>query len=76
MTVIVGRKFAYADDLAIWHYASDWQALEGTLIQNMATLSSYLNKWKLKLNKTKTVLAAFHLYNKGAQCELNIFVNK
>ena len=42
LPVTVGRKFAYADDLAILHYASDWQALEGTLTQYMATLSSYL----------------------------------
>ena len=57
----VGRKFAYADDLAILHCASDWQAFEETLSQDMATLSSYLYKWKLKLNITKTVLATFNL---------------
>ena len=28
----VGRKFAYAEDLAILHYGSDWQALEGNLL--------------------------------------------
>ena len=46
-------KFVYNDDLAILHYANDWQALEGTLTQQMATLSSYLHKWKLKLSATK-----------------------
>jgi len=32
------RKFAYANDLAIMHSAPEWQTLEGTLNQNMATL--------------------------------------
>ena len=57
----VGRKFAYADDLAIFLYASNWQALERTLTQDMATLISYFYKWKIKLNTKKTKSAAFHL---------------
>ena len=31
LPVAVAIKFAYADDLAILHYASNWQVLEGTL---------------------------------------------
>ena len=69
----IGRKFANVYDLGIFHYANDWQ--EATLTQDMATLSSYFYKGKLKLNTTKTLLAFFHLYNKEARCELNIFVN-
>ena len=38
------KKFAYAHDLTILHSANNWQALEGTLTQDMATLSSYLQK--------------------------------
>ena len=44
LPVKVGREFAYADDLAILHYASDCQAIERTFTQDMATLSSYLYK--------------------------------
>ena len=54
------------------HSAKDWQSMEGTLTQNMATLSSYLQKWKLKLSTIKTVTAAFHLYNKEATRELKV----
>ena len=50
LPVTVARKFVYADDLAIMQSAEDWQSLEGTLTQDMATLSSYLQKWKLKLS--------------------------
>ena len=53
LPVTVARKFVYADDLAIMHSAEDWQSLEGTLTQDMANLSSYLQKWKLKLSTTK-----------------------
>ena len=70
----IARKFAYADDLAILHTATNWQTLEGTLCQDMATLSSYLQKWKLKLSTAKTVSAAFHLNNKEARRELSISV--
>ena len=72
LPVTVGRKFVHADGLAILHYASNWQALEWTLTQDMATPSSFY-KWKLVA--IKTVLESFHLCNKEAQCELNIIVN-
>ena len=71
----VGRKFAYSDELAILHYASDWKVLEGLLTQDMAILSSYFYKWKLKVGTTKTVSAAFRVYNKEARRELDIVVN-
>ena len=70
----IAKKFAYADDLAILHSARDWQTLERILTQDTATLSSYLQKWKLKLSITKTVTAAFHLYNREARRELKITV--
>ena len=40
LPVTAAKNFAYADDLAILHYASNWQALKETLTQDMATLSS------------------------------------
>ena len=66
------HALGHYDDQAIMHFAEDWQSLEGTLTQDMATLSSYLQKWKLKVSDTKTVTAAFHLYNKEATRELKI----
>ena len=75
LPVKVGRKFAYADNLAILHYASNWQALESTLTTDIATLSSNLYKQKLKLCTTKTWSAAFHLYNRKERLELDMFVN-
>ena len=68
-------KYAYADDLAIVHSAKKWETLEGTLSQDMTNLSSYLQNWRLKLSKAKTVSAAFHLDNKEARRELNITVD-
>ena len=68
----VARKFVYAHDLAIMHSAEDWQSVEGTLTQDMATVSPYLQKWKLKLSATKTVTSVFHLYNKETIRELKV----
>ena len=57
----ISTKFAYADDLALLHSSGNWKDLEGTLSQDMSTLSAYLQTWRLKLSHTKTVTAAFHL---------------
>ena len=60
---MISRKFAYADDLALLHSSGNWKDLEGTLSQDMSTLSAYLQTWRLKLSHTKTVTTAFHLNN-------------
>ena len=41
----------------------------------MSTLSAYLQTWRLKLNHTKTVTAAFHLNNRKAKRELKVYSN-
>ena len=39
---MISRKFAYADDLALLHSSGNWKDLEGTLSQDMSTLSAYV----------------------------------
>ena len=70
---MISRKFAYADDLALLHSSGNWKDLEGTLSQDMSTLSVYLQTWRLKLSHTKTVTAAFHLNNQEAKHELKVY---
>ena len=72
---MIFRKFAYADDLALLHSSGNWKDLEGTLSQDMSTLSAYLQTWRLKLSHTKTVTAAFHLNNQKAKHELKVYNN-
>ena len=72
---MISRKFAYADDLALLHSSGNWKDLEGTLSQDMSTLSAYLQTWRLKLSHTKTVTTAFHLNNREAKRELKIYNN-
>ena len=43
--------------------------------QDMTTLSSYLQTWKLKLSNTKTMTATFYLNNREAKRELNVYKN-
>ena len=69
------KLYAYANDLAIVHSAAEWSSLEKTLNQDMATISPYLQNWRLKLGKSKTVSTAFHLNNREAKRELNIIVD-
>ena len=49
--------------------------MDGTLSQDMSTLSAYLQTWRLKLSHTKTVTAAFHLNNREAKRELKVYNN-
>ena len=72
---MISSKFAYADDLALLHSSGNWKDLEGTLSQDMSTLSAYLQTWRLKLSHTKTVTAAFHLNNREAKRELKVYNN-
>jgi len=68
----VSRKYVYAEDLTIMPAGGDWQAVEGVLSKDMATVGEYFQTWKLKLSTTKTVLAVFHLNNKKAKRELKV----
>ena len=72
---MIFRKFACADDLALLHSSGKWKDLEGTLTQDMSTLSAYLQIWRLKISHTKTVTAAFHLNNREAKRELKVYNN-
>ena len=72
---MIFRKFSYADDLALLHSSGNWKDLEGTLRQDMSTLSVYLQTWRLKLSHTKTVRAAFYLNNREAKRELKVCNN-
>ena len=71
----ISKKFAYAEDLALLHSSGNWKDLEGTLSQDMSTLSEYLQTWRLKLSHTKTMTAALHLNNRGAKRELKVYNN-
>ena len=41
----------------------------------MTTISTYLQTWRLQLSHTKTVMTAFHLNNREAKRELNVYHN-
>ena len=71
----VSRRYAYADDLALLYSFDDWKDLEGVLSQDMTTISTYLQTWRLWLSHTKTVTMAFHLNNREAERELNVYNN-
>ena len=57
------------------HVDRDWQAVEGVLSKDIATVDEHLQTWKLKLSTTKTVSAVFHLNKKEAKRELKANYN-
>ena len=72
----VSQKYAYADDFAFMHSAGDQQAFDGALSQDLVTLATYLQTWRLKLSWSKTVLASFYLNNREAGCKLNVLLDR
>ena len=72
---MTSQKYAYADDLALLYASRDWKAVEDTLSQNMTRLQAYLQTWRLKLSNTKTMTVTFHLNNREAKRELNVYDN-
>ena len=58
------RRYAYADDLALLYSSDDWKNLEGVFNQDMTTISTCLQTWRLQLSHTKTVTMAFYLNNR------------
>ena len=70
------QKYACADDLAMLYASRDWKAMKETLSQDMTALSAYLQTWRMKLSNAKTVTAAFHLDNREAKREFNVYNNQ
>ena len=68
-------KYCYADDLAILVHQPMWKVMKKDLNQDMSALAAYLRKWHLKLSLGKTVAATFHLNNREARQELDVFIN-
>ena len=69
------RKYFYADDLAILLRRPSWKEMEEGLNKDMTILVDYLRKWRLQLSIGKTVSVAYHLNNKAAKRELDLFVD-
>ena len=69
------RKYGYADDLAILLRDPSWKKMEEGLNKDMTILVDYLRKWRLQLSIGKTVSAAYHLNNREAKRELDVFVD-
>ena len=69
------RKYGYADDLAILLRRRSWKEMEEGLTKDMTILVDYLRKWRLQLSVGKTVSAAYHLNNREAKRELDVFVD-
>lgn len=69
------RKFCYADNIALACREKGLKEIKTILIEDLATLSTYFKKWRLKPCLNKTEVCAFHLNNKQAHMELFVQLN-
>ena len=68
-----GSSFAYADDLCITVQGTDFNSIEGTLTSALSGLTKYYEENHLRANPAKTQVSSFHLRNKEAKRQLNVF---
>jgi len=71
----VSWKFIYADDLCCALQAQSYTELERGLNSDIASLADYCIQWRLTPSSTKTISSVFHLDNRHASEELNIYLN-
>lgn len=69
------KRYGHADDLAIMLRQPAWEAVEEGLTRDMGILAACLHRRRLQLSIRKTVTAAFHLNNREAKRELEVFVD-
>ena len=64
-----------AGDVAILLRHPSWKKMEEGLNKDMTILVDYLRKWRIQLSIGKTISAAYHLNNRKAKRELDVFVD-
>ena len=76
ISVIYLKQFpssiGYADDLALLFANKNWNTVKLTLGEDHDKAASNLEKWRLKLSKSKTTASAFHLNTSEANRQLAI----
>ena len=74
--ILKSEKAQYADDLAFWQTRNKAGTSAILLNEDLQRLQSYCNKWKLKINTTKTVYSIFSKSPNEANKNLNIKIGE
>ena len=69
------RSKKYADDIALMISDKSFTPIEHSLSEDLDTMSSYFDNWRLKLNLGKTVCSSFHLAHRLADYQLKVKFN-
>ena len=69
------KQYSYADDSALGYDDHSFEVIEASLEKDANMLATYFNRWHLKLSLPKTVTSVFHLANRCAKRELNVYLN-
>ena len=69
------KKYIYADDIALMISDKSFTPIEHSLSEDLDTMSSYFDNWRLKLNLGKTVCSCFHLAHRLADYQLKVKCN-
>ena len=68
----LGSKFVYADDVALAVARPTFEEAERALREDLAVVTAYMQRWRLKVSHSKTVASVFHLRNYAAGRELKV----
>lgn len=75
MPPTVSKKFGYADDLALAARSNTIEDNNNTLSEDLSNLSKYFADWRLIPSMSKTEVSCFHLNNKQARMEPQVYFN-
>lgn len=67
-----GKKFGYADDLALAVQHKDFKSTENILTEDLSKLHKYFTMWRLIPSLSKTEVSCFHLNNRAADYKLEV----
>lgn len=70
--ILQSEKALYADDLAMWYTSKYLPITSNRLNEDLNSLHQYCEKWKLKINSTKTVYTIFTQSPKISKKTLNL----
>ena len=69
------NKALFADDLVIWTTEKDLILARAELMRDLATINTYCNFWKLKINASKSVYSIFTRSHKDAAQDIDLYLD-
>ena len=69
-------RLAFVDDFVLWQQSQDVSTAEAAINRDLALLKRYCERWKMRLNATKTVYTVYSNSNEALRKKLEIVIGE